>query len=139
MWRNPSGEAPLKAIKQTMKNQRGMTLIEIMVVIAIIGILSTAIGFGVVNYMKKAKVDTTALQLKGVASALNIYAIDNDWPQDIRDLLEVSPPLIKEKQLMDPWKNEIVYRYPGSGDNEYDLCSAGPDKSEGTEDDICHD
>jgi general secretion pathway protein G len=129
----------LNSIQRAMTNQRGMTLIEIMVVIAIIGILSTAIGFGVVGYMKKAKIDTTRLQLNGVASALNIYAIDNDWPQDLRDLLEVSPPLIKERKLIDPWKQDIIYRYPGSGDNEYDLCSAGPDKSEGTEDDICHD
>ena len=42
-----------------LANARGMTLLEIMVVIAIIGILSTAIGYGVVNYMQKAKVDTT--------------------------------------------------------------------------------
>jgi general secretion pathway protein G len=119
--------------------QRGMTLIEIMVVIAIIGILSTAIGVGVVNYMKKAKVDATKAQLRTVANAVDLYAAENDFPSDLRVVLE--DKLVKEKQLVDPWREDFIYSYPGSRnpDNTYDLCSKGPDKVEGNDDDLCND
>jgi len=118
---------------------RGMTLIEIMVVIAIIGILSTAIGVGVVNYMQKAKVDATKAQLRTVANAVDLYAAENDFPSDLRVVLE--DKLVKEKQLVDPWKEDFIYSYPGSRnpDNIYDLCSKGPDKVEGNDDDLCND
>ena len=118
---------------------RGMTLIEIMVVIAIIGILSTAIGVGVVNYMQKAKVDATKAQLRTVANAVDLYAAENDFPSDLRVVLE--DKLIKERQLVDPWRQDFIYSYPGSRnpDNTYDLCSKGPDKVEGNDDDICND
>ncbi|MEZ4269120.1 MAG: type II secretion system protein GspG [Myxococcota bacterium] len=128
-------------MNQTLRNaasQRGMTLIEIMVVIAIIGILSTAIGVGVVNFMQKAKVDSAKAQLRTVANGIDLYAAENDFPTDLRDVLEQK--LLQEKQLKDPWKQDLIYSYPASrnSDNQYDLCSKGPDKVEGSEDDICN-
>ena len=125
--------------RETLAAQRGMTLIEIMVVIAIIGILSTAIGVGVVNYMQKAKVDATRAQLRTVANAVDLYAAENDFPTDLREVVETR--LVKEKQLVDPWKQDIIYSQPAqrSQDNAYDLCSKGPDKVEGNDDDICND
>ncbi|MGM0576676.1 MAG: type II secretion system protein GspG [Myxococcota bacterium] len=126
-------------LRNTVASQRGMTLIEIMVVIAIIGILSTAIGVGVVNYMQKAKVDSTAAQLRTVANAIDLYAAENDFPTDLREV--VDSKLLKDKKLQDPWNQDIIYQYPASRnpDNHYDLCSKGPDKVEGNEDDICND
>lgn len=119
-------------------NHRGMTLIEIMVVIAIIGILSTAIGVGVVNFMQKAKVDSAKAQLRTVANGIDLYAAENDFPTDLREVLEKK--LVQENQLQDPWKQDLIYNYPASrnSDNQYDLCSKGPDKVEGSEDDICN-
>jgi len=78
-----------------------MTLLEIMVVIAIIGILSSAIGVSVVTYMEKAKVDASKAQLRQVANAVELYAVENDWPTDLREVLDAK--MIKEKQLVDPW------------------------------------
>jgi len=128
-------------LTRLVKDERGMTLIEIMVVIAIIGILSTAIGFGVVNWMKKAKTDSTRAQLRTVAQALDLYAAENDYPSDLRELLDANPPLVKEKQLQDPWKQDIIYSYPSSrnADGAYDLCSKGADRIEGNDDDVCLD
>ncbi len=127
------------AARARLMAQRGMTLIEIMVVIAIIGILSTAIGFGVVNYMQKAKVDACKAQLRTVANGVDLFAAENDFPSDLRDVVESK--LVKEKQLVDPWKQDFIYNYPATKgqDNAYDLCSKGPDKVEGNDDDICHD
>ncbi len=122
-----------------LANARGMTLIEIMVVIAIIGILATAIGVGVVDFMQKAKVDATKAQLNTVANGVDLYAVENDFPTDLRAVLEKR--YVKEKQLTDPWKQDIIYSYPASRqpDAAYDLCSKGPDKVEGSDDDICRE
>ena len=122
-----------------ISNVRGMTLLEIMVVIAIIGILSSAIGVSVVTYMEKAKVDATKAQMRQIANAVELYAVENDWPTDLREILDAK--MIKEKQLTDPWKQDLIYSYPASRgtENRYDLCSKGPDKVEGNDDDVCND
>ncbi len=122
-----------------ISNVRGMTLLEIMVVIAIIGILSSAIGVSVVTYMEKAKVDAAKAQLRQVANAVELYAVENDWPTDLREVLDAK--MVKEKQLVDPWKQDLLYSYPASrgNDTRYDLCSKGPDKVDGNDDDVCND
>ena len=126
----------VKTAKRVM-NQRGMTLIEIMVVIAIIGILSTAIGFGVVNWLKGSKESVANMTLNKVSQALDaFYTMESEYPNSLEDLTSGKNPLLKEKDLKDPWKSELVYRYPGN-DGEFDLCSKGEDKRENTDDDIC--
>ena len=122
-----------------LMNQRGMTLIEIMVVIAIIGILSTAIGFGVVNYLKESKSSVAELSLSKVAQALDAYyTLESEYPNSLDDLTSGKNPLLKAKDMKDPWKSDLVYRYPGN-EGEFDLCSKGPDKRENTDDDICRE
>ena len=130
-----------RQVSRTLRNTRGMTLIEIMVVIAIIGILSTAIGYGVVSYLQKAKIDSAKAQLRTIANAVDMYAASEDYPSNLGVLTEGKNPPLKDGQLKDPWKQEIIYNYPsqrGTG-GEFDLCSKGPDKKQNTEDDICHE
>ncbi|MBM4396209.1 MAG: type II secretion system protein GspG [Deltaproteobacteria bacterium] len=120
---------------------RGMTLLEIMVVIAIIGIVATAVGVGVVGYLNKAKIDACRAQIRNISQALDITAADSDYPNALSSLTEGSTAPLKAKQLKDPWQQEFIYNYPSGkgGGNQYDLCSRGPDKREGTEDDICNE
>ena len=118
---------------------RGFTLLEIMVVIAIIGLLATAVSIGVMSSLKKAKVHTAKIQLNTIAQALNQYYLDqNDYPSSLEDLTKGSDALLKEKQLKDPWGEEFVYSPTSRGEADFTLCSKGPDKREGTEDDICY-
>ncbi len=119
---------------------RGMTLLEIMVVIAIIGIVATAIGVGVVGYLNKAKVDACKAQIRNISQALDIYAADSDYPSSLSVLAEGPGAPLKEKQLKDPWGQPFIYNYPSArGGGAYDLCSKGPDRREGSEDDICNE
>ncbi len=119
---------------------RGMTLLEIMVVIAIIGIVATAVSVGVVGYLNKARVNATKTQIGTVANAIQMYALDGDYPSSLTVLTEGAGAPLKPKQLKDPWGQDLLYNYPSQDANlEFDLCSKGPDRREGTEDDICND
>lgn len=119
---------------------RGMTLLEIMVVIAIIGIVATAIGVGVVGYLAKAKIDACKAQIRNISQALDIYAADSDYPSSLSVLAEGPGAPLKEKQLKDPWGQPFIYNVPSvRGSGPYDICSKGPDRREGTEDDICNE
>ena len=127
--------------KAAVRAARGMTLLEIMVVIAIIGIVMTAIGVGVVGYLNKAKISATKSQLANIANAVQMYALDGDFPSSLQVLTEGAGAPLKPKQLKDPWNQEFLYAYPGKDPKvrEFDLCSKGPDKREGSEDDICQE
>lgn len=119
--------------------QSGMTLIEIMVVIAIIGIVSSAVGYGVTRYFAQAKVDACKAQLDNIASHVEMYLYEHDeYPNGLDDLTKTTErnkkKTLKNSQLRDPWKTKLIYATEGDG---FKLCSAGPDKREGSGDDIC--
>jgi len=128
-------------VRTVARGQAGMTLIEIMVVIAIIGIVGSAVGYGVTRYFAQAKVDACKAQLANLANHIEMYLYEKDeYPSALDDLLKTTDrnkrKVLKSSQLRDPWKTKLVYRSEGDG---FKLCSAGPDKREGSADDICHD
>lgn len=134
-WRNA-----LMSRKASFQAARGMTLLEIMVVIAIIGIVMTAIGVGVVGYLNKAKISATKSQLSNIANAVQMYSLDGDYPANLQVLTEGAGAPLKPKQLKDPWGQDFRYAYPSQEKSrEFDLCSNGPDRRSGGEDDICQE
>jgi hypothetical protein len=93
-----------------------------------------------VSYLQKAKIDSCKAQLRTIANAIDMYAASEDYPNDLGVLTEGTTAPLKEGQLKDPWKQEIVYNVPAQrGGGEFDLCSKGPDKKQNTDDDICHE
>lgn len=134
-----------RAARKLHRNQAGMTLVEIMVVIAILGILMTVVGIAALNQLEKAKVGTTEVQIGNLESALLLYRVDHGkYPSSAEglDALINPPPTKKGKTFpsylegdavpTDQWGNPFLYYSPGShGDNDYEIISLGSDGAEG--------
>ena len=120
------------------RNQRGFTLVELMVVIVLIGLLATVVTVKVIPMILKGKNTTAKAQLSTFKEAIELYHLNvGTYPETLDDLTQTSPngdePLLEEIPL-DPWNEEYIYE-PTGGD-PYLLLSKGEDKMEGTEDDI---
>ena len=113
---------------------RGLTLVELVIVITIIGVLTAAISIGVMAAKKKADVGTTNTACNSVRSATILWK--NSHPGDdcpTVDQLKSEGLLEKSFSSKDPWGNSFKL----ACDTDEITCStAGPDRKEGTEDDI---
>ncbi len=125
----------------------GLTLVEMIVVLAIIAVVAVLIVPNVIGRPDQARVTVAKTDLKTIATALRVYRLDNgDYPtteQGLQALVErpASPPeptswapdgYLPELPT-DPWGKPYVYRSPGQA-GAYDLMSLGKDGEEGGED-----
>jgi general secretion pathway protein G len=116
--------------KQRRRRARGMTLIEIMVVLVILGLIAGAIGYNVFNQLKEAQVRTATLDLKALSNGVDLYHVETgQWPDSLQQLV---PKYVKDLHK-DPWGSEYAFVRTGEG---YDVYSYGPDKAQGGADDI---
>ena len=138
-------ELKRRAARLVRKGQRGMTLLEIMIVIAILGMLASVIVVAVVNQLDRAKISTTKIKIKSVESALHQYKVNyGNYPTQGEGLrVLVNPPdggkpFLKDKEIpKDEFGNEMIYLRPArKGGGEFEVVSKGPDGQEGTDDDI---
>jgi general secretion pathway protein G len=122
--------------RRRSRHDRGFSLLEIMVVLAIIGLIVGSVGVMVFNRFKKAQVSTAKTRVTEIANATMQFMLDNsnNCPRSLDDL--VAQKYLK-KGLKDPWGKDFIYRCPGTNDTDgADVISAGPDKAEGTADDV---
>lgn len=130
----------------TLRPQGGFTLIEVMVVVAILGILATIVMTNVIGKDDQARVTTSRATLASVSNALDLYKLDNHkYPttdEGLSALIEKPASAktfpdggyLKSRSLPeDPWGNPLQYVYPGSQGRKYDLYSLGADGVEGGE------
>jgi general secretion pathway protein G len=122
----------------------GMTLLEILVVMVILGLLATLGSIQLMGYLGRAKSDTARLQIQELATALDLYRIDvgvlPTTEIGLRALLDQpagvshwrGPYLRAGGILFDPWRRAFVYKSPGEH-GEYDLSSLGADGAVGGE------
>jgi general secretion pathway protein G len=120
--------------KRARSASRGLTLVEMMVVIALIGVLTAAIAIGVLQAQKRASIgaaQTACNTVRGATIQWRAVHPGDDCP--------TVEQLKKEKfldtgfNLKDPWNS--LYKL-GCDADEITCTSAGPDRKEGTEDDI---
>ena len=117
--------------------RQGFTLIEILVVVAIIGMLGAVAVPAYMNYLADARITTTRSLIKNIEDACQMYSMKHGgkYPGQLSELQEGdddNPPLL-EGEITDPWGNEIKYEKRGK---RIYLTSFGPDGEDGTEDDI---
>ena len=122
--------------KSQIRNSRGMTLIEILIVLAIIGTLMAFLIPNVTSRLDKAKVNESKIAIGQVVNALNLYYTDcGKYPSSIEGLSKADPecsnwgpePYMK-KTPKDAWNREFTYSLDG---NTYTVKSLGSDGREG--------
>lgn len=133
---------------------RAFTLIELLIVIAILLAIGGLVVVNLIPRGEQAKADLQRVQFDLIRSAFDQFRLDMDrWPtqdegldvlwnkESLEDDTESERwrgPYLPDPIREDRWGHELLYRFPGEirGETYYDLISVGPDGEEGTEDDI---
>lgn len=134
------------------RRRSAFTLLEVMIVVAIIVMLAAFAVPNLIGMQDKAKIDTTKAQVKSFEQAVKAYKVRvGDYPggEGLSALVngpgngaEAWTPLMSNEDVnaVDPWGNRFQYSFPGSrnpfGAGAPDIWSNGPDKQSGTADDI---
>lgn len=119
-----------------LRPDAGLTLIEIMVVIAILGLLMTVVAVNLSSSLNEGYVDTTKLQMEKIKGSLQMYAVKNKskYPTTSEGLEAAAKYFPDNKVPKDAWDNEFQYYSPGTNSDEpFELISLGADGSEGGE------
>jgi len=128
--------------QQLRRAQRGMTLIEILVVLVLIAIVMGIVGGNFIGQGEEAKRKAAAIEIGQIGQSLDLYKLEiGRYPstQEGLQALITAPsgtanwngPYWKKGTLpKDPWTNEYKYTSPGAK-GAYDILSLGADAKEG--------
>ena len=122
-------------------NEEGLTLVELLAVIVLIGLISTVEIKNVVGQGDTAKAELNVLKMNKLKSALGQYRLKfNSYPARIDDLLTGGPetrngdqifmPLVEDSELKDVWGVPYIYKLENDG-RSFSLKSLGSDGIEG--------
>lgn len=133
----------IKLPARALKNQSGFSLIELMIVIAILGLLIGIVGPKLISNFDKAKVATTRVNMKNISNTLKTYRLDCGMYPTTEQGLEalVSKPTVGEECRnyapggyleksvpQDAFNNNFLYESDGS---TFQIISLGSDRKEG--------
>ena len=130
-------------MKYSILNNRGFSLIEIMIVMIIIGLMVGLVGPKFIGQLGKAEQKTAKAQIEMLMTALDAYRLDvGSYPSQQEGLEALvsnpgtdgwaGPYLKKSKIPADPWKHPYLFQSPGEH-GDIDIYSLGADNKEGGE------
>ena len=136
----------MKLARPLIPGQQGLTLIEILVVVVILGILATFVVPRILDKPDEARRTKAALDIRGLEEALNLFRLDNGfYPTTEQGLaaLVVRPDIGRIPQKYpdggylrkipkDPWGGDYVFISPGIH-GEFDIICYGADLAPGGE------
>jgi general secretion pathway protein G len=144
--RDEEGASTMMARRDRRHRQEGYTLVELLVVLAILGLLVALAAPRLIKYLGSAKSDTAKIQVEKLGGVLDLYHLEvGSYPTDQEGLAALvqrptqaaiwnGPYLKNRESLTDPWGRPYLYRFPGQH-GDYDLYSLGADGKEGGEGD----
>lgn len=124
------------------EREAGFTLLELLVVLAILGLLAAIVGPQVIKYLDSSKTESAHVQAKNVAAALNLFKFDvSRYPtqeEGVAALIKQPPnvsnwngPYLPEQSaILDPWGRPYLLRIPGEH-GDVDVYSLGSDGQPG--------
>ena len=125
-------------LRRVARRTAGFTLVEMLVVLAIIGLLVGLVAPRVFGQLAEAKVRTAHIQIESFKNALDLFYLDaGRYPttQEGLQALNTRPanvqswggPYVKGTTVVkDPWNHPYTYRAPGGSGRPYDITSEGP-------------
>jgi general secretion pathway protein G len=130
---------PRTSRQRRKHTRRAFTLLEIVVVVTIIALLATLVAPNLLSQIGKSKQRIAQAEVNSIAQQVKLWMVDNGYSQlpddfDIIMLTETNPPLMREKDLYDPWERRYILVNPGEANPaEFDIWSYGNDGERGGE------
>jgi general secretion pathway protein G len=133
--RAPAPAAQLLARSLSRRSrQAGVTLVEVLIVVAIMAMLGGSVGFYALQQYKKAERSTAEDDARNLRKAIELWQVQNS-----ESTCPTFGQLVSDKQInsdsrqVDPWGQEWIFT---CSDDEIFVQSNGPDRKPGTQDDI---
>jgi general secretion pathway protein G len=121
----------MKRRKTTRIGEKGFTLIEILIVVAIIGLIASLIAPNLIGQFQKSKEEITKAQIETLSAAVQSFLLDvGRLPTGLGELISSTDPkwrgpyLSKNRLPQDPWNRDYQYKAPGDH-GPFDLYSLG--------------
>ena len=120
-----------KVLTNKRQSARGTTLVEVLIVLAILALIAGGVAVVAIPQYQRAKVDSAKGDLKAISGIIDIYRRDHSECPKIEDLK--NEKLFKQSGN-DPWNHPYQILTVGADCSVY---SMGPDGKQGTDDDLC--
>jgi len=122
------------------RNQRGFTILEIVIVFILLAGIMAFVGPKIFEQMGRAKSQEARVRIQSLAGQIEMFRLETGkYPQDLQSLVKQpagmdkwNGPYAKDTDLKDAWGNDYRYAVPGTG-KPFDLISLGADAKEGGE------
>jgi general secretion pathway protein G len=130
------------------RRRRGFTLMEVLLVLAILVVLGSMVTVGYLQIQKNANRDAATGQIGMLEGAVRFYALNvgtcpttqqglvalREAPSDLKNPAKWAGPYVTEELPLDPWGSP--YQYEQLSADEFKIWSNGPDGQQGSEDDV---